>query len=45
MQWLLDFGLKNRSSIVFWGDCKQYQAITRGDPVSDLIERNLVEFR
>ncbi|MBV8640707.1 MAG: AAA family ATPase, partial [Verrucomicrobia bacterium] len=45
MQWLLDFALKNRSSIVFWGDRKQYQAITRGDPVSDLIERNLVEHR
>jgi conjugative relaxase-like TrwC/TraI family protein len=45
MQWLLDYSLGNNSPLVFWGDGKQHQGITRGDPVADLIKANLIEYR
>jgi ATP-dependent exoDNAse (exonuclease V) alpha subunit len=45
MQWLLDYQAKNNSPLVFWGDGKQYQGISRGDPISDLIKENRIDYR
>jgi conjugative relaxase-like TrwC/TraI family protein len=44
-QWLLDHCETNRNKLVFLGDSTQYQGISRGDPVADLLREGIIESR
>jgi len=44
-QWLLDHCIAHRNRIAFFGDETQYQGISRGDPISDLLDAGIIEFR
>jgi ATP-dependent exoDNAse (exonuclease V) alpha subunit len=42
--WLLEFARDNNCRLVFFGDRKQLQSVSRGNPVNDLIEANLIQY-
>jgi hypothetical protein len=42
--WLLEFARDNNCQLVFFGDRKQLQSVSRGNPVNDLIEARLIDY-
>jgi len=44
-QWLLDHCKQSHNRLVFVGDSTQFQGISRGDPVADLLREGLIESR
>ena len=43
-KWLLDYAVRERKQICFFGDPKQYLACGRGNPVHDLLDAGLLSF-
>jgi ATP-dependent exoDNAse (exonuclease V) alpha subunit len=44
-KWLLDFARANSCRLTFFGDGKQHAGVSRGDPISDLLNAGLLEYR
>jgi conjugative relaxase-like TrwC/TraI family protein len=44
-KWLLDFARANGCRLTFFGDGKQHIGVSRGDPISDLLNAGLLEYR